>query len=388
MGWSRFRRVGLTHHDPLLSFKGYTLIAPLGGDSAHLLDMQGAIACSWRLPGFRLSTVRLLDGGRLMALAGDAAIKPPEHEPGRRPPPPPGIFRLIGGGATDLVEIASDGSVAWSYHNEAIHHDWTLVDGEHLVIPEFVEVPGEVAKRVRGGVRMKGERLPPLISDDLVEIDRDGRDVARTHLWELLDPVRDPIGPNERRWEWTHTNSLDTTDDGDLLFSCRQNSRVGRIRRQSGELDWKYGAPETYHQHDASALPGGNVLIFDNGMNRPQALPYSRVIEVDPVKNEIVWNYTANPPQQFFSGHISGAQRLPNGNTLICEGASGRVFEVTPAGEVAWEWISPVTHVVDGQRRSWLFRAYRYGPGAEELAGLKPDRDRYSELNRLYGLAV
>jgi len=34
--------------------------------------------------------------------------------------------------------------------------------------------------------------------------------------------------------------------------------------------------------------------------------------------------------------NISGAQRLPNGNTLITEGAGGRVFEVTaPPSEKA-----------------------------------------------------
>lgn len=75
-----------------------------------------------------------------------------------------------------------------------------------------------------------------------------------------------------------------------------------------------------------------------------------------------------------------------NGNTLIYEGASARVFEATRAGEIAWEWISPFVHVVDGQRRSWLFRAYRYGPDAEQLVGIDPDRDAHREANRLHGL--
>ena len=49
------------------------------------------------------------------------------------------------------------------------------------------------------------------------------------------------------------------------------------------------------------------------------------------------WRYTADPPSSFYADHISGAQRLPNGNTLVCDGTHGRFFEVTAAGETVWE---------------------------------------------------
>ena len=230
-----------------------------------------------------------------------------------------------------------------------------MLPNGNVILPEFVEIPPDLARRVRGGTRGPKEKLPPLISDDFIEVNRAGEIVKRTSLWSLLDPVKDPIGPLERRWEWTHTNSVDLTGDGHLLFSCRTNSRLGILDREQNAITWKYGAPNTFYQHHATSLPNGNVLIFDNGMNRFQDLSYSRVIEVNPKDNAVAWQYEANPRQQFFSGHISGAHRLPNGNTLICEGTSGRVFEVTAAHEIAWEWINPMHHTMGPCARAGSF---------------------------------
>src|SRR4030042_4862425 len=117
-----------------------------------------------------------------------------------------------------------------------------------------------------------------------------------------------------------------------------------------------------HHAHMIpKGLPGeGNLLIFDNGGFAGFGAPnptapyginnarreYSRVIEIDPVAMEIVWEYNANKSgyrdiYKFFSDYVSSPQRLPNGNTLIDEGALGRLFEATPDGEIVWEYISP-----------------------------------------------
>lgn len=387
MGWSPFRPTGLTHHDRGLSFKGYTLLAPVGGDSAYLLDMDGRIVHRWRTPGFTVFCPKLMPDGRLLALCTDQSIERPTNpKPREAPPGRPDIYRLIGGAATDLLELEWNGTVAWRYSNLGIHHDFAPLENGNVIFPEFVEVPADLAAKVRGGTRIRGEKLPTLTSDDFIEVDRTGSVVDRIHLWDLLDPAKDPIGPLERRWEWTHTNSVDLTGDGGLLFSCRTNSRVGIIDWKAKALTWKYGAPDTFYQHHATALPNGNVLIFDNGMNRVQATPFSRAVEVNPKDSSVAWQYESNPPQQFFSGHISGCHRLPNGNTLICEGTSGRIFEVTPAKEVAWEWINPVHFTRGDTRMSWVYRAYRYGPDYAGLAGRDLDPERYRDLNRLHGL--
>jgi hypothetical protein len=125
-------------------------------------------------------------------------------------------------------------------------------------------------------------------------------------------------------------------------------------------------------QHHAhlipKGLPGeGNLLVFDNGGSSGYGAPSpiapqgvnilaratSRVLEVDPVTMKRVWAYTG---AGFFSTNISGAQRLPNGNTLITEGAGSRVFEVTTDGKIVWEFMNPVSA---SGRRNTIYRAYR-----------------------------
>ncbi|MDE2842389.1 MAG: aryl-sulfate sulfotransferase, partial [Chloroflexota bacterium] len=112
-------------------------------------------------------------------------------------------------------------------------------------------------------------------------------------------------------------------------------------------------------QHDPNLLPNGNVLIYDNGSHRRNVgLPFSRVLEVNPDSNEIVWQYQDSPPYNFFSPYISGARRLPNGNTLITEGMFGRMFQVTAQGEVVWEYINPYFYEdAEGQVVNRVFRS-------------------------------
>ena len=72
-----------------------------------------------------------------------------------------------------------------------------------------------------------------------------------------------------------------------------------------------------------------------------------------------VWTYTATPPTNFYSSEISGAQRLPNGNTLICEGIKGNLFEVTSAGQTVWSYMCPVTTTILTQGDAILVDAAR-----------------------------
>jgi hypothetical protein len=85
------------------------------------------------------------------------------------------------------------------------------------------------------------------------------------------------------------------------------------------------------------------------------------VIEIEPADCEIIWSYEETPPIAFFSPISSNAQRLSNGNTLINEGATGRLFEVTAEGEVVWEYINPYfCGPTARDQQNAVFRAYRY----------------------------
>jgi hypothetical protein len=173
---------------------------------------------------------------------------------------------------------------------------------------------------------------------------------------------------------WTAGNAVRELPDGNILLSFRNLSTIVRIDRQTGEIDWRLGAPPLSGQHGPTPLSNGNYLILDNGPFRVDQgevpFPFSRVIEVDPATNEIVWQYQdPAAPQSFYTGGRGNAQRLPNGNTLINEADSGRFFEVTAGGEVVWEYVNPYFGPVDGSpptQKNAAFRIYRYT--AEEVA--------------------
>jgi hypothetical protein len=103
-------------------------------------------------------------------------------------------------------------------------------------------------------------------------------------------------------------------------------------------------------------LPNGNILVFDNGTSRG----FSRVLEVDPIEETIVWEYRAEPPSRFFSPVRGSAQGLPNGNVLITESTKGHAFEVTRTQEIVWDFWNP--DVNRRQRRRQIYRLLRFEP--------------------------
>jgi Arylsulfotransferase (ASST) len=209
--------------------------------------------------------------------------------------------------------------------------------------------------------------------------------------------------------DWLHINSLSVLgpnrwfDAGDarfhpdnLIWDAREANIIAIVDKRSGKIVWKLGP--RYDGNDAErklgwiigqhhahlipqGLPGaGNLLVFDNGgwagygapnPGAPDGLKtalrdYSRVLEIDPITLEIVWQYTPKEAgfvvpldaARFYSPFISSAQRLANGNTLITEGSDGRIFEVTPDHELVWEYISPYWRQ-GAMHLNLVYRAYR-----------------------------
>lgn len=381
MGWSVSRPTGLTFHRPDRSTKGYTLLTPHGDSCAYLIDIDGRVVHRWTFTHIKPGYGRLLENGNLLMTGSDVNLpKPPPDEPTKPPPPFEQHITRLGGYHTTLIEVDWDGATIWEYVNRAQHHDFVRLPNGNTIVPEWVELPEDLHRRVRGGYAKPRERLPRLIGDDLVEITPQMTEVRRIKTWELLDPRKDPIGPSRRRWEWTHINGIDVNGKGDIVFSARGCDRVAVIDGGSGKIRFRFD--QTHGQHNPTWLPNGNILVFDNGHDA------SRVLEIDPAKGEVVWSFRGSPAQQFFSGHISGVSRMDSGNLLVCEGVSGRLFEVTRSHEVVWEWINPfVNNNSRGDPTVSIYRAHRYGPDHPALAGRDLDPDRFGNLNRLNGLA-
>jgi WD40 repeat protein len=235
-------------------------------------------------------------------------------------------------------------------------------------------------------------------------------------------------GPGKGALDWTHVNSVDYNADLDQILLSTPNfsevwiidhttttaeaaTHAGGKSGKGGDLLYRWGNPRSYRagtaddqqlfgQHNAhwipKGLPGeGHILVFNNGTNRPGG-NYSAVEEVvTPVDakgqyareagkaygpEKPLWSYSAPNKPDFFSNYISGAQRQPNGNTLICSGADGIFFEVTAAKEIVWKYVNPVRKKAEAKSGAKaapggaptpgaVFRAYRYAPDYPGLAG-------------------
>lgn len=380
MGWSVVRPTGLTFHNPAKSIKGYTLLTPHADKSAYLIDMQGRVVHRWIFSHINPGYGRLLTNGNLLMAGSDINLPlPPPDEPTKPPPPFEKHITRLGGYHTTLVEISWDGEVVWEYHNKAQHHDFYRFENGNTLVPEWIELPDELHKSVRGGMKMPRERLPKLLGDDLVEVNSSGKEVRRIHTWQLLDPVKDPIHTTRRRWEWTHVNAIDINTVGDIVFSARNADRVAVIDAKTGQIKWKFN--DIHGQHNPTFVGDDLIQVFDNGHHS------SRIIEVNTRTDEITWEFRGIPASQFFSGHISGASRLDGGNVLVCEGTSGRLFEVTRQHEVVWEWINPFTnHDRRGDLTVSIYRVHRYSPDYAGLANKELDPRRFLKLNDMNGL--
>ena len=178
-------------------------------------------------------------------------------------------------------------------------------------------------------------------------LDASGRVV---HQWEKLPPdVADGSGQVLRTWRsWEHLST-------DHHVECPLETR----------REWTH-----------------NIQVFDNGCQQRDAPSFSQVVEVDRQSKKVVWSYQATPILASYSFMISGAERLPNGNVLITEGATGRLFEITPGGEVVWELVSPWLLPSRFGDTTAAFRAYRVAGDDSRLEGLARSPAPFEKINR------
>ncbi len=190
--------------------------------------------------------------------------------------------------------------------------------------------------------------------------------------------------------DWLHCNGLDYNAALDQIIISSHNldeiwiidhstsmaeaaSHSGGAHNRGGDLMYRWGNPASYNRGTATdqklfgqhnprwienGFPGaGSISIFNNGLQRPGG-NYSTVETFTPpidangdyaisagqayLPAASNWIYSATPTTSFFSMNISGAQRLANGNTIICSGASGNFFEVDPSNTVVWKYVNPV----------------------------------------------
>jgi len=389
---------GVTVYDPARAYNSY-IIFSAPDNKTHLIDMNGNEIHTWNYAGF---PGELLDPAVTGGKKGNVLIQYESIKGiGTSETPGQTIFRN-----KSIAELNWAGDVVWKWGDKAPdstarqHHDWQrLPNGNTLVL----------ANRLRP---IPGFKLPKLLDDIIYEVNPDGDIVwtwnASDHLKEFgFTPEELELVKNSSDADYLHVNNMTSLgpnhwyDKGDerfnpdnILIDSRNANFIIIIDKKTGKVVWNLGhnypainqrnssvprpVDQISGQHDAhlieEGLPGaGNLIVFDNqgeaGYPSATLQPTggSRVLEIDPVTKTIVWQYTGQdsdaPTWSFYSSFISSARRLPNGNTLIDEGMHGRFFQITPKGEIVWEYVnpyfgrSPIGGISRTVRSNWVYRA-------------------------------
>jgi len=422
------------------AYDGYTLFAPLKYSMVYLINMEGEKVHSWETSTNPALSVYLLENGHLVqtsnnsnspfAGTGGAGGEINEYDwDGNL------VWTYSYSGSTYCshhdVEVLPNGNyliIAWelksnSEATEAGRDPSTITEGE--IWPDhLIEVQPDYDNGSGGTIVWEWHVWDHLVQD--YDDSKNNYGIVASHP-ELININYAVSREGTYSADWNHINSVEYIEEYDqILLSCHSFSEVwiidhgtttseaashsGGTYGKGGDLLYRWGNPQTYDagtsedqqlflQHNASWIesgyPGsGNILIFNNGANRTGGENYSSVDEITPPVNNGVysltgnsygpasdtWIFTATPQANFYSQNISGAQRLPNGNTLICDGNYGAFCEVTSNFDTVWFYISPVTNngpLTQGDEipeatngtQNYVFRCTRYSTDYEAFSG-------------------
>ncbi len=379
------QNVGQTYKQYKMIDEGQILYAPMYQTTTYLRDYTGAINHTWPsgyVPGVM---VRWLDEETIVRTIR-VGIGPGAGGAGG------GVQKLLWDGT-----VVWD----FRYNTNGLltHHDVkVLPNGNVLLIAWETKTRTETINAGRNPNYVSSQGLMP---DHVIEVQptgpSSGEIVWEWHVWDHLIQDYDPSKANygvvgdhpelvdinyvtSTQRDWMHTNSVDYNEDFDQIMISVHNfneiwiidhsttteeaaGHTGGNSGKGGDLLYRWGNPAAYRrgttnnkklfgQHDATWIdegcPGeGNILVFNNGVGRY----YSTVDEIVPPVDENgeyyiesgsaygpttqTWIYSPQP--SFYASHLCGANRLSSGNTLICNGETGRVFEVTPEGATVWQ---------------------------------------------------
>ena len=337
-------------------------------NTVFMLDMNGNVVHQWGNP----------DGSGFLPI-GEVV----------KPAPYGGILTYLRVDPSDskrrrIVELNYDGEIVWEYFNPdvpTLNHDFQRLPDGHLLLlgSRLIDAPAIAPGPVKDDVIFEVNKNKQIVwwwstvehfdqlglSDETKQIIASGEivpqnneaDIFHTNAIQSLPP--NPIAASDYRFS-----------KGNILVSQRNTNLIYVIDKASGDIVWRMSG-KTIGQHHVKMIPwwlpgGGDILIFDNGgwAGYPRQYRFnSRVIEVDPRDESIVWKYDATdsqaPKRSFFSPFRSSAQRMPNGDTVIAESEWGRIFEVTKDGKIVWEYVNPY-FTPNGKFTNRIYRGLRF----------------------------
>lgn len=350
---------GLLQHDRDKATPGYRMFSTLGIPKTRLINMLGEEVHSWDLPYEPGNYGYLLPSGNMLSAC-------------RTPDGPKGLPAK--GGL--MQEWDWHGNLVWEFQDDVQHHDFRRCKNGNTLYIRWELVSKENEKRILGG-QDNSEHADGIWGDVVREIEPDGTIVWEWRAEDCDEMYNFPLNPMCPRHEWCHANCITQLDNGDILINFRYNHLMAIIDYKTKKFTWTLADYSYGQQHSVHMLENGNLLFFANGANVLGVGPEagSRVVELDLKSKQAVWEYAGSPTFSFFSWFVSNATRLDSGNTSILEGIKGKMFEVTPEGEIVWEYVSPyfVTEphpMYTGANP--IFRHYFYSPDSIQIAGRLP----------------
>ncbi len=433
--------MGVFINDTAKIFKGYTLFAPKQYTKTYLINNKGEKVHEWSASTYAPGqAVYLLENGHLLRtcmIQGNLGTGGGEG----------GRIEEYSWNDSLVWSMNYSTTTYMQHHDikKLPNGNIIMLVVEKKMMAD-IEAAGFDTTKFQSDVQLHGFMLPDAVVEIQPTYPSGGTVVWSWHVWDHLIQTHDAsklnYGVPSSHPElidvagdhkilpafWNHMNAIDYNPALDqIAMSVRGNSEVwiidhstttaqsaghtGGVHGKGGDLLYRWGNPicyslgtaaddKYYQQHDVewikTGCPGaGNLLCFNNGLGRN----YSSIDEITPPVDgsgnytfvsgtpfgptALAWTYVANPPASLFAHDISGAQRLPNGNTIICAGPNGNLYEVTAAGDVAWHYICPVDntgpltqfdsipHNPDRPEETMnsIFRVYKYPPTYSAFTG-------------------
>ncbi|MDP6979479.1 MAG: arylsulfotransferase family protein [Myxococcota bacterium] len=318
-------RSGVTIHDRERAYPGYNLYVSGHAPEATLIDMDGGVVHRWQFAyedafgplakpndnaGWWRRVVAFPNGDLLAIYEGLGLIKIDKHS------------KLIWKSELDAhhdLEVQPRGEI---YVLTRKAHVVPRIDPTRPILEDFVTVlgpTGEFRKEWSLLEAFEGSRFEDLVNPDFAS---GNGDLFHTNTIAVLPGFG---AQHDRAFR-----------PGNLLVSMNRMGVVAVVSPRNGKVIW-VRRTAVVGQHDPKLLPNGNMLLFTNNMNGDASV----VEEFHPKQGDVAWSYRGSDTQPFYSKYLGAAERMPNGNTLITESEGGRAFEVTPKGEIVWEFYNP-----------------------------------------------
>ena len=376
---------------------GYTLFAPMSYNVTYLIDNNGELVQSWPSeyrPGL---SVYILENGDLLRTR---MIQGQLFQTGGHG----GGVEIIDWDSNLVWEFDYFSDQYWQHHDiESLPNgNVLLIAWEHKADASAI-ANGRNPNMLDGSQQPFG-----FWPDHIIEVNPESNIIAwEWHVWDHLIQDYDsskvnygvvsdhpelvnlnyPSGPITNG-DWLHINAVDYNAELDQIIlsvhhfgeiwiidhsttTIEAASHTGGNSGKGGDLLYRWGNPQAYiggnsneriffGQHDARWIEDGSqIMVFNNGSGRPGGSYSSIDVITQPIGEDnlyvldsngiygpdtLSWQYTATPLGDLFAANISGAHRLENGNTLICDGPRGHYFEVDSAGSLVWDYVNPVVN--------------------------------------------